>query len=61
MTGEIPMFFTPPNLSDEEAYNFMEFLQDFILALESHYMDQLRRYAHSIEHKRVNVDESYPF
>ena len=38
------MFFTQPNLSDEAAYELLEFFQDFILALESHYMHQLRRY-----------------
>ncbi len=41
---EIIMLFTPPTLTDEAAYELVEFLQDFVLALENHYMPQLRRY-----------------
>jgi len=61
MIGEITMFFTPPNLSDKEAYDFMEFFQNFILALESHYMHQLRRYTLSVEHDSIDEDEGCPF
>ncbi len=53
------MFFTPPNLSDKAAYEFMEFLQDFILTLESHYGHQLRRYIKTLdeEHKLLFENE----
>ena len=61
------MIFTPPNLTDEGAHELMEFFQDFVLALENHYMHQLRRHLKSLDDEqnirtRINwEDESYPF
>lgn len=37
------MFFTPPELSDDTAYELCEFFHNFVMRLESHYGHQLRR------------------
>lgn len=34
----------PEKVSDEEAYNLVNFFMDLALELESHYFTQLRRY-----------------
>ena len=44
-----------PELSDEGAASVNTFLQEFILAFESHYLCQLHRY-----HKRLRDDSATP-
>ena len=36
--------FDPPELSDEAAYQMLEFLNELATAFENHYAAQLRRY-----------------
>ncbi len=61
------IFFTPPVLTDEAAYRLLEFFQTLALALESHYMSQLRRYSKTLDEENnlhfgyKEVDEDYPF
>jgi hypothetical protein len=38
------LFLDPPDLSDEAASEMLDFLQEFTMAFECQYADQLRRY-----------------
>jgi hypothetical protein len=67
MRGEKIMFFTPPNLSDEAAYEFVEFFQAFVLVIENHYMHQLRRHTkvldeeHELNNEQKKLGDDFPF
>lgn len=39
-----PYVLLPPNLSDEAAYQFLDFLLELTTAFENHYAHQIRRH-----------------
>ena len=44
--NDLPIVCLPLNLSDESVASLIEFLHEFIEALERHYAGQLLRHAH---------------
>ena len=49
MNARSPLLVDPPELSDEMASVFLDFLYELTTAFENHYANQLRRYHHSTE------------
>jgi hypothetical protein len=45
----------PPDLSDEAAYEILEFLEALSLAFEEHYFGQIRRHRRTINPKRSEL------
>lgn len=56
----------PEKVSDEEAYNLVNFFMDLALELESHYFTQLRRYVNDKnliypDYLQNDIDDELPF
>jgi hypothetical protein len=56
----------PEKLSDEEAYNLVNFFMDLALELESHYFTQLRCYVNDKnltypDYLQNDIDDKLPF
>jgi hypothetical protein len=56
----------PEKVSDEEAYNLVNFFMDLALELESHYFTQLRRYVNDenltySNYLQNDIDDELPF
>jgi len=56
----------PKKISDEEAYNLVNFFMSLALELESHYFTQLQRYANDDnltyhDYFQNDIDDKLPF
>lgn len=49
----------PETLSDEAAFNLVEFLGQLTSTLESHYFAQMRRYVERMDSQALRVDRGF--
>lgn len=49
----------PDTLSDEAAFNLVEFFSQLALTLESHYFAQMRRHVEQMEHQASLAAQNY--
>ena len=52
------IIFRPPNLSDEVACELMNFFEEFVLVLENHYYDQIKRHVRK-QNKESGLQNEY--
>ena len=59
MTLHALMFIEPPELSDENAVEMLDFLYQLCAAFENHYASQLRRYHLAQQHSQPDLFEDF--
>lgn len=49
----------PETLSDEAAFNLVEFMDQLTSTLASHYFAQIRRYVEQMNREALRIDQGY--